>query len=391
MYHTAMRLSGPSAARWTFALHLTSHFLFYCIARPFSNSLETVLTQLAWGMWPWPGTDAKSSRAALALLLAALSVAVRPTAALTWLPLGVALLLSSPAPWALVLRLLLPIGLLVQLASAALDRVLYGRWVCVACNFVRFNAAPGLAARYGTQQWHWYWTSAWPTLLGLALPLPLVGARLAPTHLPLLTLCFVTTVLSLSPHKEFRFLLPVLPLALLLAGLALARLTRAHRHAPRLAHFTMLLSLVAGLYLATVHQRGPIALMSRLSSDERVTSVLLLMPCHSTPLYSHLHRNISVKYLDCSPPTWAQHSPDQFSYVDEADQFYAAPLEYLQDNYAPHNGSRLPSHVAFFAVLRPAIAPWLASANYTQVLLTRLSGSRYHAGSRVVSHTNRNR
>ena len=34
-------------------------------------------------------------------------------------------------------------------------------------------------------------------------------------------------------------------------------------------------------------------------------SALLLTPCHATPLYSHLHRPLPVRFLDCSPPGWA--------------------------------------------------------------------------------------
>jgi len=40
-------------------------------------------------------------------------------------------------------------------------------------------------------------------------------------------------------------------------------------------------------------------------SDEaykgRVKSILFLMPCHSTPYYSTLHRNIPMQFLDCTP------------------------------------------------------------------------------------------
>ena len=33
--------------------------------------------------------------------------------------------------------------------------------------------------------------------------------------------------------------------------------------------------------------------------------VLFLTPCHATPLYSHLHRRVRSRFLDCSPPGWA--------------------------------------------------------------------------------------
>jgi phosphatidylinositol glycan class B len=33
--------------------------------------------------------------------------------------------------------------------------------------------------------------------------------------------------------------------------------------------------------------------------------VLFLTPCHATPYYSHVHRNVSMRFLDCSPPPTA--------------------------------------------------------------------------------------
>ena len=30
--------------------------------------------------------------------------------------------------------------------------------------------------------------------------------------------------------------------------------------------------------------------------------VLFLTPCHATPYYSHVHSNITMDFLDCSPP-----------------------------------------------------------------------------------------
>lgn len=53
-----------------------------------------------------------------------------------------------------------------------------------------------------------------------------------------------------------------------------------------------------------VRQRGTEDVMNHLSKEvlnEKVKSVLFLMPCHATPYYSTLHRNIPMRFLDCSP------------------------------------------------------------------------------------------
>jgi hypothetical protein len=38
-------------------------------------------------------------------------------------------------------------------------------------------------------------------------------------------------------------------------------------------------------------------------SDEKATGVHFLMPCHSAPLYSHLHVDVPTWVLDCAPET----------------------------------------------------------------------------------------
>jgi phosphatidylinositol glycan class B len=82
---------------------LVNWFMFFCITRTLSNSLETVLTVA--GLYYWftaiessKGTSVVSKRQAaskqsppsrkLALLIAALSCAIRPTSAVTWLYVG---------------------------------------------------------------------------------------------------------------------------------------------------------------------------------------------------------------------------------------------------------------------------------------------------------------
>lgn len=383
MHRTARRLADPRTARWLLALQLSSHFMFYCIVRPFSNSLETVLVQLSLSVWPWSIAAPSGAHLPLALLYAALAVAVRPTAALVFVPLALDLVRHCATPVALVCRYMLPVGGLVMGASLLLDRIYYGEWLCTLCRFVRFNATPGLAARYGTQPWHWYATGALPALLGPFLPLSLFGMLFyAPPIVPI-TVLFFALVLSLNPHKEFRFLLPILPLMLFAAALTVARIRFRW---PTFSRFLLPLllasSLSAGLYLATLHQRGPITLMAHLAREPKLQSLLLLMPCHSTPLYSHLHRNVSVKSLDCEPPLWA---PPGADVQDEADVFYSAPLAYLTLNYHPSlPASSLPSHIAFFASLLPTIRPWLFSAHYNQVhYYPRVSSSHITAECRV--------
>ena len=71
------------------------------------------------------------------------------------------------------------------------------------------------AARFGVSNWHWYFTQGLPVMLGLFTPLFVMGIwKGYPRELNTLLQGAVTFILALciSPHKEFRFLLPILPI-----------------------------------------------------------------------------------------------------------------------------------------------------------------------------------
>jgi hypothetical protein len=68
--------------------------------------------------------------------------------------------------------------------------------------------------------------------------------------------------------------------------------------------FLVVTQVPMALYFSLVHQRGAVKVMEYLAGEAqggRVLGVWFLMPCHSTPFYSHLHAPIPMRTLDCSP------------------------------------------------------------------------------------------
>lgn len=103
----ALRAFGTAAAGWALLYQVLSWFNFYCLVRPYSNSAEAVLATAALFYWAplflpsrRGGSDGggtgdgtvkggdegarRASQETLALLLAALCIAVRPTSAALW-------------------------------------------------------------------------------------------------------------------------------------------------------------------------------------------------------------------------------------------------------------------------------------------------------------------
>ena len=85
----AATLFGDRAGRYALLAHATSWFVAYCGVRTYSNCVEAFLCTLCLAVWPWGRVYTNVSRARLSvcIALAAVSVVMRPTAALLWGPL----------------------------------------------------------------------------------------------------------------------------------------------------------------------------------------------------------------------------------------------------------------------------------------------------------------
>lgn len=139
-------------------------------------------------------------------------------------------------------------------------------------------------------------------------------------HLWIIISCYVIAH-SWSEHKEFRFLLPMLPLFCLLCAQRIRDLTINVQTAKvnSLIFIGATLNLTAVLYLGLIHQRAPVevnrAILREASTrgeaggygqpaSIRCSRVHYLTGCHSTPLLSHLHdppSKFDPWFLDCSP------------------------------------------------------------------------------------------
>jgi len=373
MYRWVERREGRSAGAWHLLLSLTNWHSCYSGSRTLINTLETSLLCLSLPLYP---------SSPFYLPIAAAMVMIRPTAAITWLPL---LLLHLHQLWRTnhlqhLLRLALP-PIVTVLAIVCLDSWFYNRFTFVPLNFFQYNVLHNLSSIYGTHPPWWYLTNALIPTLGPLL-IPIIAAL--PSTPSIITAPSLTTLLTLSllPHKEMRFLQPILPLLLYPAATKLAKWTRGPPWRRTQMYLTTGLSLLAvnapiALYLSLVHQRGVVDVVGWASTRSPAPqSLQFLMPCHSTPLYSHIHKNITTRFLTCEPNLLGDSN-----HVDEADEFYRDPMAWLHTHYPltsniarrldpsiPH----LPT-IALFDVLQTAVQGFLDDRGYVKC------SSHFHA------------
>ena len=114
------------------------------------------------------------------------------------------------------------------LALGIVDRLTWGGWFHSAITYLRFNLVEGRASGWGTSPFGYYWDVLFGSL-GFAaatvlVALCLLAARRAPGLL--LTAAGFALAHSLVPHKEGRFLLPLLAVLCGLAAIGFEELAR---------------------------------------------------------------------------------------------------------------------------------------------------------------------
>ncbi|KAI5635230.1 alg9-like mannosyltransferase family domain-containing protein [Phthorimaea operculella] len=195
-----------------------------------------------------------------------------------------------------------------------------------------------------------------PALLGINL-LPLLWAAFTVLRRPkenktgvllLAAAAAHVALYSVIPHKEFRFVLPLVPLFLYLIQDVIVPWSRKAKkwQLYLLTGLILVGNAVPAAYFGLIHQSGTLKVMPLLRDaieGNNKSSVLFLMPCHSTPLYSHLHANITTRYLDCSPPPPGTNT--------EAEAFYNNPAGWWRQHIRQN-----PSLVVMFDVLKGRLA-----------------------------------
>ncbi|XP_071722635.1 mannosyltransferase APTG1-like [Rutidosis leptorrhynchoides] len=356
LYKLSHALFGNHVAKWALFSQLANWFMLFCITRTFSNSLETVLTLV--GLYYWPCMRISSSEVPSrrwGLVVAALACGMRPTSAITWVYVGLLELFLSRDHLKFILLEVVPIGGLVFALICLADRWMYGSWILVPLNFLKFNFISSGGDYYGTHKWHWYFTQGFSVMLFTFVPFCIAGIMKSKCWKLSGLIAWVLGLYSILGHKEFRFVLPVLPIALIFSGYSLAVFqglnTRGNKSSSRRVKwpsqlkvaifFLLVTNIPMALYMSLVHQRETEDVMNYLSEEARndkVKSILFLMPCHATPYYSSLHQNLPMTFLGCSPS-------EEKGILDESDRFMVDPNGFVS---ALAKNWSIPSHVVLF-------------------------------------------
>ncbi|XP_050443726.1 GPI mannosyltransferase 3 [Adelges cooleyi] len=350
---------------WPAIYYITCPFLAYCSTRTIVNTTELNLTTIALYHYPW---SLKKNRATKFLWIVGLLCIVRPTAVIIWLPLVIIDFFNHKRYTLRGLYKYVGIGVSLIVVSIILDSYLHGSLVFTQWNFLYYNVFKKVNEHYSTEHWAWYFINGLPPILGpitilftYALFKTLRECNYTDTNFKLIiTILWSLIVFSMIGHKEHRFLLPLLPMIFFVTSQYIYSVCKRFQ---KLTVIMTILNTFVLCYLGQYHQVGSLNVMSYLATLPKTSSLLFLMPCHSTPLYSHLHINVTTRILTCEPNI--NNTPN---YKDEADIFFENPTEWFENTYLFKYENNYPSHIIMFNVLSEQIEMFLKERNYKKVI-----------------------
>lgn len=344
-------------------LSTTNFFNNFMITRTFANTLEMDLTCAALYFWDWTGGACVSGRNFTISLYCGIFLCLqRPTNALIWVPLGLFLVLNLTARkdfknLTVLVRKLLLVFLQVLAVNLAIDFYFYRELIFPVFRFIKFNYTSALSSFYGTAPWHFHLLQSLPLILGWSTPLFLYGFFCSKTekgreglNSSMLQARIVVIIniiaFSLISHKEFRFLYILHPFFLLFSSIALGpKIPTLEKMSNGPLKYLVwappFFSIIASLLVSSYHETGVTEVTKYLHHIPRIHSVGFIMPCHSTPWQSYIHRNDiqDIWSITCEPPLFLLEDPDAekllASYMDESDLLYDNVPKFIYQNMPP--------------------------------------------------------
>ncbi|CAK9820889.1 GPI mannosyltransferase 3 [Anthophora plagiata] len=351
--------------KWTLYSLCINWYWYYCATRTLINTIETACTMIALSIFPWRDSNVTSINY---LWIIGFLCMIRPTATVIWLPLCFYHICTSSQNKLKLIFHYIIIGIICCFSSILLDSYCYGILVISPWEFFRVNVLYKIGDFYGTQHLLWYIFCGLPVLLGCYYIVFLLciwqimkhPSRFYHQAILLIVITWTIFVYSLLAHKEFRFLLPLLPMCIYICTSCTFPLNVKFTRRARQIFISLLMitNVLPGIYFSVIHQRGSLDVMNVLHKEivnaNNTTNILFLTPCHATPLYSHLHVNVPIRMLTCEP-----NFSNDTNYVDETDMFFANPTGWLDRNYNSNESIVLPDYVILFDNIVPKVGEFL--------------------------------
>lgn len=355
---------GTLSEKWGLLLSLSNPAQAEFGTRALSNSVETALSAVVAYTWPRNRREWSVGKWVAAVSVLGLTCLIRISAIQMFLPASLFLFLYVKDPLEIIFTTL-PIIAVVMLTGISIDSYFYGELTVSWWNFFDWNVVKNISSSFGVEPFYFYFKSLWQVLLTTALPLTAFGLYNSITKWKSVFPFFMFVLpffisSSLQPHKEHRFLLPILPILLSYAahgGQQLEVLLRKQSKYLKYSLQLLLMVMVAynswkSLKAISLEYVGPWNAIHDLRNrvknvkyhpmTPQPRGVLLLANCHNYPHYGVFHYDYPLVFIPCAPPVtqgFFKSDPDYDLNNGLAAYFYSGmPKETVEFYAASFNG-----------------------------------------------------
>lgn len=181
------------------------------------------------------------------------------------------------------------------LTSISIDSYFWQRWSYPELEVFYFNAIQGKSKAWGVSPIYWYFLSALPKALNMALPLTVLGVYTQPRSLLSIAMpafAFVS-IYSLLPHKELRFIFYSLPAFNACAAVALASLHSRFTNPPK-RYRRVYIALVLLMITSAFAVSALVTALSTTASRLNYPGAHALLTLHAMEQHSHCTQNVPI-------------------------------------------------------------------------------------------------
>ena len=291
---------GTKSLDLAFLLRVTSAIYADFMSRPFGNTVEEILF-LCGAYYFKRVYDGSSSTKHIwrFALVVPVSFLIRNTAAILWFPPLIWILVNKPRLIPFFFATTIPLFLF----SLVNDYRFYGRWLIPFIQFATFNH---------DKFWHesplFFIVVAVPAFLTLLTPATVLGGfqyfkrsretQVVPwlVYIPALYIAFY----SLNPHKEIRFILPIVPILIFFAAQYLQSMFAGTSkvNAKRIVGVHLVVNAIVTLFLTQYIKVFP-PIISAVKANSEIKD-LYVFSWYDFPLYSEFHGSpIKIEHEVC--------------------------------------------------------------------------------------------
>jgi GPI mannosyltransferase 3 len=315
IWRVGKRVVGVNGARIGMLLMIFSRAQNEYIIRCFTNGIEQIFSVIAFYFYIDQGNKFTMNTVVLTALIS-IAFMMRSTSPVGWIPLLAhkVLFQGSFIPF-------LVSGIITALPILAfcvwVDSKYYGgdQPTFTSYNFLQVNVVHGLSKYFGEDPFYWYLAAFAPCIYTVIYPVVLyantyshVKMQWAKKEVPYMSYysCFYVFFFSLIPHKELRFLLPILPFTLLTSGqLIAAKLPTKQVMFKTLLTMYIVVEVAVLAFLTLAHHRSWEIEDYLISKHEPVHSFYRLNR-FDTPYYSWFHGQNTTIYSAPRNPKFAK-------------------------------------------------------------------------------------